>query len=198
MLNEAYSAYEKRTTKVEPDNFDMAVFAQQDFLQQFDAIKADKEDFERNEHAKNEIEMRCRSELPPSGFTVTNTKLHKAAGRIVEQARHHFGDSSLKACVWAYRHDDCLMLSCDLFAEGDEKKSMPVTITASEELELSSWDEPEVYDMAEAVHLAGLITKALDAKVIIGRGSNETNPAVLIKPLEDKQTNGEIYLWQTT
>jgi len=52
--------------------------------------------------------------------------------------------------------------------------------------------------MAEAVHLAGLITKALDAKVIIGRGSNETNPAVLIKPLEDKQTNGEIYLWQTT
>ncbi|HIF0756558.1 TPA: hypothetical protein ACXYP6_005050 [Escherichia coli] len=73
---------------------------------------------------------------------------------------------------------------------------MPVTISAVERQMLEYLDEPEVFDMAEALHLAGLITKALDAKVIIGLGRNEVNPDVLAKPLGEGHSNGEINLWK--
>lgn len=46
------------------------------------------------------------------------------------------------------------------------------------------------------LELAGLITKALDAKVIIGLGRNEVNPDVLAKPLGEGHSNGEINLWK--
>lgn len=57
-------------------------------------------------------------------------------------------------------------------------------------------DEPEVFDMTEALHLAGMITQALDATVTVGRTGNEVNETVLPAPLPAGNTNGRINLWR--
>ncbi|EOG1717651.1 hypothetical protein ACK3OH_004539 [Salmonella enterica] len=152
---------------------------------------------ERRQASYDEFEAQRVSQLPPSGFTMTNTELHSAAKRIVERAREYFkcSPAPLDAHVWPYRYDDCLMLSCDLHCKSDVTKIMPITITASKQLELSRLDEPQVYDMAEALHLVGIVTRSLNAKIVLGCGENETNPDVLHEPLKDKQTNGSIELW---
>ncbi|EKN4699667.1 hypothetical protein JE939_002839 [Yersinia ruckeri] len=156
--------------------------------------------FEHEEGKKNiEKENKKISRLDPSGFTETNKALHDYAGEIVKKAKELFKSEPIMAQVWSYRWGGYDMVSCDLFSQ-DLTVSMPVNISAVErqlfEFRNEFPDEPEVFDMAEAVHLTGLITQALDAKVSVGLGRNEVNPDVLAKPLEEGHTNGEINLWK--
>ncbi|UJD92742.1 thioesterase family protein (plasmid) [Rahnella aquatilis] len=195
LLADAFVAYEKRTGEEDCGEFEEEVNAQLCFLQQFDEINAHKEKQERDDYAEMEVETQWLSDLPPSGFTDTSVELHRAAGQIVAQARQRYGLKPLTASVWAFRYNDFIMLSCDLATENKNEPHMPITITASGRLELSTLDEPDVFDMAEAMHLVGLITRALGAKVEIGRGANEVNPEVLASPLKEGQTNGAIDLW---
>lgn len=195
LLGDAFTACEKRTGEEDCGEFEEEVRAQLCFLQQFDEINAHKEKQERDEFAEMESETQWLSDLPPSGFTDTSVELHRAAGQIVANARQRYGLTPLTASVWAFRYNDFIMLSCDLAAEGKHEPCMPVTITASGRLELSTLDEPDVFDMAEAVHLVGMITRALGAKVVIGRGANEVNPEVLAGLLQEGQTHGAINLW---
>lgn len=137
------------------------------------------------------------SYLPASGFTKTNTLLHEFASRVVAEAKSRFGDNKIKAGVWSYREQGREFLSCDLFSIDESIDiCMPITICAEGEYCFDMNDEPDVIDMAEAVHLAGIITKALDAVVEIGRLCNEVNECVLEFPLKDNETNGHINLWK--
>lgn len=197
LLSNAFMSYEKRTCEDEQQDFEYIALQQLDLLENFQAIKEHDQEEDERQAAIDVCEALRVSELPPSGFTMTQTELHNAAKQIVFKAREIFGrrPAPLEARVWAYRIDGCSMLCCDLHQMGDVTKNMPITVTASGLLELSHPDEPQVYDMPEALHLVGLITRALGANVVIGRGANEVNSAVLQKPLKDGETNGPVELW---
>ncbi|CDL86680.1 hypothetical protein [Xenorhabdus cabanillasii] len=160
-------------------------------MDEFDEIQLHKEKQER-ERAEEYLKI---SRLEPSGFTETNKELHDCAGKIVKEAKALFKSAPITAEVWPYRYGGELMISCDLFLEDDSSINLPITICACKSQGFD-YSEPNVFDMAEALHLAGLITKALNAKVIIGLGGNEVNPDVLEKPLTVGQTNGKINLWK--
>lgn len=134
------------------------------------------------------------SELPSSGFTATMPQLHKAAKVIISNAKERFKGHNVNAHLWAYRHDGIEYLSCDLFVPNNIQLTMPLTICAGGTVDFECWDEPDVTDMAEAMHLSGLVISALNAQVIVGRHNNEINKDLLAVPLTPGQTNGAIDL----
>tara|TARA_B100000614_G_scaffold219761_1_gene206078 strand:+ start:718 stop:1164 length:447 start_codon:yes stop_codon:yes gene_type:complete len=140
------------------------------------------------------------SDLPASGFTRTNTKLHQWAKHLVLKARSMFGGDEIFAAVWAYREQGYDHLSCDLFNK-DKSKSLPVTICSCGEYYFQDVKggtaEADVHDMPEAIHLAGIITQALNAIVKVGLGKNEVNPEALAAPMREGQTNVPIDLFET-
>lgn len=75
---------------------------------------------------------------------------------------------------------------------------VPLSLSPTMTTEVAVNAVPINFNINNELTLLAWFFASLALKPLIGRGSNETNPAVLIKPLEDKQTNGEIYLWQTT
>lgn len=186
VLASAYAAVPDKDDETE-DEF----IGQFQYLSNFDEIAA--QDLEKQ--ALTGAERQKRSRLEPSGFTETNAALHACAGHIVAKAKASFAGAPVKAQLWAYRWHDCEVLSCDLLSE-DAANAIPVTITAAGRQMLDVPDEPEVFDMTEAVHLAGLIIQALDATVTVGRTANEVNEAVLPAPLPEGHTNGTINLWR--
>ncbi|MGX9517243.1 hypothetical protein ACWX0P_00080 [Vibrio mediterranei] len=145
----------------------------------------------------NEVTCSTASELGPTGFTYTNDNLHAFAGQVVAKAKDMFQAHPIYCRLWAFRHDEYEMLSCDLFCD-DDSLHMPITITACQHQQLHHLDEPDVQDMTEALHLASLIICALEAQIEIGRHHNEINEHVLARPLKGKETNGDIYLWKNT
>ncbi|MGF1894019.1 hypothetical protein L4D18_21600 [Vibrio campbellii] len=135
------------------------------------------------------------SGLGPYGFTETNDKLHAFAGKVVAEAKETFQKKPIQCHLWGFRHDGYEMLICDLFSD-DKSQCMPITITACHEQNLESLDEPDVYDMVEAWHLASLIINGLDAHIKPGRHCNEVNERLLARPLKGNETNGMIDLWK--
>src|SRR5690554_4619522 len=133
--------------------------------------------------------------LPASGFTHTHAAAHAWVGRVVRAARQELGDAVVTAGVSAYREQGREHLSCDLHSLSSDKW-FPITLCAEGEHEFldvkGGGAEADVYDMAEALHLAGLIATALDAHVSIGRHQNEINENVLESPLEPGHTNGVV------
>ncbi len=141
--------------------------------------------------------MGDNSYLPASGFTETNTRLHEWASKVVAEAKRRFEDNQIKARVWSYREQGRQFLSCDLFCIDESIDiCMPITICAEGEYCFEVEDEVDVIDLAEAVHLSGIITKALNVVVELGLGKNEINEQVLVSPLTGQQTNGHINLWK--
>lgn len=138
--------------------------------------------------------------LPSSGFTKTDKIHHQWAGDVVKEARSLFGGDGLpvKAHVWAYRESGYDHLSCDLFS-GD--KVFPVTICIAGEacfpIILGGAAEADAYDMPDALHIAGIISTALAAEVVLGRNRNEVNEDLLAEPLMPGETNGVIELWES-
>lgn len=192
-LDAAYSVLASAYAAVpdKDDETEDAFIGQFQYLSHFDEIAA--QDLEKQ--ALTGAERLKQSRLEPSGFTETNAALHACAGHIVAKVKASFAGAPVKAQLWAYRWHDCEVLSCDLLSE-DAANAIPVTITAAGRQMLDVPDEPEVFDMTEAVHLAGLIIQALDATVTVGRTANEVNEAVLPAPLAAGHTNGRINLWR--
>ncbi len=145
---------------------------------------------------KQQYQMTLISALGPSGFTETNDELHAFAGKVVAKAKETFQQKPIQCCLWGFRHDGYEMLSCDLFSD-DKSLRMPITITAGHEQNLEDLNEPDVYDMVEALHLASLIIHGLDAHIKTGRHSNEINELLLARPLKGNETNGKINLWKS-
>lgn len=89
------------------------------------------------------------------------------------------------------------MLSCDFMDELDSVYFVTLTAVGSLDFHVVHDDlaEPEVVDMAEAVHIAGILIRGLKASVaMVGRNKNELNTEVLAHPLRPGQTNGELIL----
>lgn len=135
------------------------------------------------------------SELSSSGFTHTSIVLHLAAKVIVNNARALFKNNKIYAHIYSYREQDYEHLACDLFIKKDQHQTMPITICAAKKSFFDCWDEPDVIDMTEAVHLVGIITTALSATIICGLHRNEVNHAVLDQPLKGNETNGKMDLF---
>lgn len=192
-LDAAYSvlasAYEAVPDKDDETTDDF--IGQFQYLNHFDDIAAENREKLAGERQK-------RSDLDPSGGTRTNTALHECAGRIVAAVRNHFGDAPVNADVWSQRwYNGEEIISCDFWKdETDRPLPLTVTITALGQQRLDITDEPDVFDMTEALHLAGLITQALNATVTVGRTDKEANEAVLSAPLPAGHTTGRINLWQ--
>ncbi|MCW6560052.1 hypothetical protein NFB50_16460 [Yersinia ruckeri] len=184
-----FSEYNKTTKKTEQKLVD-EIYALIDYLNHFETI----EDHYNKKEEEISESMRI-SNLDSSGFTGTNEDLHECAGKIVAESKKQFGGSSLSAHLWAYRHGDAEILCCDLYCK-DTDTHMPITITATGMQHFGGTDEPYVYDMTEALHLSGLVIRALDVTVEVGRGSNEVNAALLANPLGENHTNGPINLWK--
>lgn len=196
-LDAAYSVLASAYQAV-PDKDDEttdAFIGQFQYLNHFDEIAAENRE---NLAATEAEERQKRSDLDPSGCTKTNTALHECAGRIVAEVRNHFGDAPVNADVWSQRwYNGDEIISCDFWKdENDKALPLTVSITALAQQRLDITDEPDVFDMTEALHLAGLITQALNATVTVGRTDKEANEAVLSAPLPAGHTNGRINLWQ--
>ncbi|EPL6275308.1 hypothetical protein N6147_001955 [Proteus mirabilis] len=161
----------------------------------FEAVAEMLDQYQLESDARDALESPKKSLLVPSGFTFTDTGLHGIAGKIVAYVREQAKGQALTAHVWPYRHDNSHMLSCD-FHSKDSNLIIPLCITAGQEQCSDPIDEPTVYDLPEALHLAGIIIRGVKADIEIGRYFNETNPAVLTRPLQHRQTNGPIYLWE--
>ncbi|MCP3942912.1 MAG: hypothetical protein GY710_15690 [Desulfobacteraceae bacterium] len=143
--------------------------------------------------------VKC-SELGTSGFTYTNTDLHRWCGELVKKVRAVFKDERPIARICAYRVvdvgvEDFEALACDFYSEEHEERRVSVTLQAVGCYDFSTEDAC-VQDMTEAVHAVGLMTQALKPEIRIGRGQNEVNESVLAVPLGEGHTNGRIDLWK--
>lgn len=156
----------------------------------------DEEEQELQAFEEQQYQMTLISDLGPSGFTETNDELHTFAGKVVAKAKETFQQKPILCRLWGFRHDGYEMLSCDLFSD-DNSLRMPFTITACHEQNLEDLDEPDVYDMVEALHLASLIIHGLDAHIKTGCHNNEINERLLARPLKGNETNGKINLWKS-
>lgn len=135
--------------------------------------------------------MAVTCDLPPSGFTRTITEVHEWADAVVTAARKHLS-GPVSVHLWAYRHGLHQTLSCDLFDNFGGVYC--VGLHAADQYVLTAAHpqdaEAMVPDLVDATHIAGIIIRALDAAVSVGRYVNEVNEAVLAQPLGPGHTNG--------
>ncbi|MCD5327853.1 hypothetical protein ACFFU8_09540 [Chromobacterium piscinae] len=106
-------------------------------------------------------------ELPPCGVPDTPPAVREwveLASAIVRQQL----TGAITASLWAYRLGSTEYLSCDLTDEAGA--AWPLTIVAAGTPKVSGpVDEPHTTDLAEALHLAALLVKALGATATFGR-----------------------------
>lgn len=130
----------------------------------------------------------CR--LPASGFTHTLSEVHQWAGSVAGDIRNELS-GPLQARMWAYRHGDSRYLVCDFYDGRDNVYPLTLLATGQHDFHVGpSGTDASVPDMTEAIHMLGILARALDASVQIGLHENETNESVLSQPLQQGQTNG--------
>jgi len=144
-------------------------------------------------------ESKNRSNLSVTSITDTYLPLHQWAETVVTLACNMFNKQPISANVWPYRDRGASILSCVLFNENQNIR-LPICIEANGKYNFPELGdalvEVDVPDMAEALHLVGIITQALNSEVKIGRGDNEVNKSVLAEPLPENQPYGQINLWK--
>lgn len=84
---------------------------------------------------------------------------------------------AINAHVWAYRCNGHQVLSCDLIDQAGRRYLVTITGGGSQYFHTRMGQEAEalVKDLAEALHIAGIITSMLNASVTIGMHMNEEN-----------------------
>jgi hypothetical protein len=137
---------------------------------------------------------RSKCHLPASGFTFTIKEAHDWA-RMVTGAASRRLSGPVSEHIWAYRHDDTQILSCNLSDATDACFPISLSETGTHYFHVSEQEaEATVCDMVEATHLAGIIVRAVNASISLGLFANEVNPEVLAQPLIADQTNGHMAL----
>lgn len=134
------------------------------------------------------------SDLPASGFTSTNPTSYAWCKYHVDQVKKKFGESAsgLNAHLWSYRHGDTQCLSFDIYSDHEHYTMTLEAIGECDEYIESS--DYGVFDLAEALHIVGIIKEALNLEVEIGRRQNEVNTQLLEQPLVGTETNGRLKL----
>lgn len=135
--------------------------------------------------------MTVTCDLPPSGFTRTITEVHEWTSGVVTAARKHLS-GAVSVHLWAYRYGLNQTLSCDLFDSSGGVYCVGLHAVGQYALTPANPHDAEamVPDLVDATHIAGIIIRALDAVVSVGRYVNEVNEAVLAQPLGPGHTNG--------
>lgn len=116
----------------------------------------------------NTIRIRnIASDLAAGRVTPAHKPAHEWVGEVVREARRLFGAAQVTAGVWTYREQQYQYLGCDLQADTG---SLSVSVAATGSPYFPAFTsgglaQADVYDMAEATHLIGLITKALNAEI---------------------------------
>ncbi|MBN3744817.1 hypothetical protein G3N96_05120 [Burkholderia sp. Se-20373] len=135
------------------------------------------------------MEPLCR--LPASGLTDTPASVLVWADKVVLAAKRKLNGFEPRIRVWAYRHNGADYLAADISDEHESSAGHPITFVIGDDLEPSlNLEEPSVPDMADALHLVGIVAAGLKAGVTIGCRGNEVNEAVLARPLGEGETNG--------
>ncbi|MGU7843952.1 hypothetical protein ACV22V_31380 [Burkholderia sp. AW33-5] len=135
------------------------------------------------------MEPICR--LPASGFTETPESVLVWADQVVSIARSNLTGVEPLVGLWAYRHGGFECLAADISDENDTSMGHSLTFLVGGDMDLDI-HEPSVPDMADALHLIGIVIEALQARVVVGLRSNEVNEMVLAHPLAPGETNGAI------
>lgn len=141
-----------------------------------------------NDGFGNNLPM-CRQ--PASGFTETPAEIIEWAKSTVSIAKEIMTGKQISAHVWAYREQDCQLLAVDLIDEEGHWYGINFTTGVGYCLHPQ---EPYVHDLTEALHMAGIVSASLGATVELGCRDNETNEAVLARPLLPGETNGNLAL----
>lgn len=106
-------------------------------------------------------------ELPPSGVPYTPATVREWIEQVSAAVRERLS-GSISASVWAYLHSGTEYLCCDLTDKNGA--CWPMTVVAVGTLNLDrSYEEPHATNLAEALHLAALLIKALGATSTFGR-----------------------------
>lgn len=125
-------------------------------------------------------------ELPTTGYTYTATPVHVWAHEATLHARAKLGIGPVIVSLWAYRDGSTVGLACDFSAEdGTADERYDITFTEGGTTDLSASKDGcdcVVYDLADALHMASLVIRGLDAKLYIGRWSRERNPEIQAFP----------------
>lgn len=129
--------------------------------------------------------------LPASGFTQTPPMVLEWVDRAVADAWDAFQGAAVVAYVWAYRHSAGQYLACDIWHEaahdGVPKKCFGITFVVGVGPDFSDAREPWVADMADALHMAGIVLMALGARVTLGR-LDEVNQDAQAAPCPRRST----------
>lgn len=125
-------------------------------------------------------------ELPTTGFTYTATSVHAWAHQVTIYARERLGPGAVIASLWPYRDGSTVGLACDFSTDvGTADARYDITFTEGGKTDLSASrtsSDCVVYDLADAIHMASLVVRGLDAKLYIGRWSRERNPEIQAFP----------------
>jgi hypothetical protein len=126
----------------------------------------------------------CDTQLTASGFNYTPNNIHELCTRIVKKAQSVFDDLTLVECyLWAYHHTGTPYLALDMSSGKDAYLS--ITMLPIGNYDLSNEEEPCLFDMVEALHVAGIVTQLLGIKnITIGNLNHETNREIPELPLK--------------
>ncbi len=116
--------------------------------------------------------MTCH--LAAGGPTETPTAFLEWARRAVADARKALSSGRLVAYVWPYREGLGECLSCDVWYDENEHSQnvFAITFVIDGRTDLRDTSEPRVVDMADALHVAGIVLRDLHAGIVLGRPGN--------------------------
>ena len=133
-----------------------------------------------------------QSILGPSGFTHTSNELYDYIVKLVADIKNKLPcTNKISACLWSYRHDGYPCVSLDI---QEDNHDYTMTMTVSGTADYGILDEPDFEDLAELMHMIGILSNSLNIEIEIGLTKNEVNQDVVSAPFFDGQTNGKIKL----
>lgn len=119
-----------------------------------------------------EIEPAELCTLAASGFATSHLSVSEWLEKVMIQVKATFADGPVNADLWAYRVDGDTFFACDLWQE-NKRESVGITFLPGLSPDLSDVLEPQVLDMADALHMAGMLVRSIKATVTVGRENRD-------------------------
>lgn len=134
--------------------------------------------------------QRCR--LPASGFTQTLNPVYDWASTVVAYLQTLANSQKVEAGLWAYREQFSEWLALDLTGGVNAHITFLIGEPHNFHSDLDDGGVVAVPDMTEALHMAGIICDAFNAKVDVGCRANEVNRYCTPGPWGPNQTNARL------
>jgi hypothetical protein len=115
-----------------------------------------------------------QSELKETGFIKTSKRLSEYLEKLLADINNHLpGAEKLIGGLWSYRHNGYPFISLDI---QDGQSIYAMTLTVSPTGDTANYDnlnDPTFNDISELMHLVGLLSRALNMKIIVGLEDNQ-------------------------